>query len=303
MPDSCVWAIILAGGDGTRLQGISRDESGRPAPKQYCSFGTGRSLLAHSLARARRVAAHDRILTVVADHHREWWMSAFADERLSEFVVQPRNRGTAAGILLPVWRIAHCDPGATVVVLPSDHFVEDEDLFTASIRRAVGHVKHHPEDLVLLGVSPESAASDYGWIVPDRFDRASPRRVAHFVEKPRPHMAARLMVEGGLWNSFVLASRASALLGIYRQTQRGMWDLFSRHMGDPEPGQLKELYAEMPPADFSRDILQAIPERLRVVSTPACGWTDLGSPSRLQSWRRRRDVPAVLEPILVASIA
>lgn len=294
------WVILLAAGDGTRLQGISRDEFGRPAPKQYCPFGTGRSLLAHSVDRAHRVASRERILPVVAEHHREWWIPALADQRLSEIVVQPRNRGTGPGILLPLWRIAHRDPRATVVVLPSDHFVEDEDLFGASIRSATRHVERHPEHVVLPGVTPEAAECEYGWIVPQGNGGPGPRRVAHFVEKPFPPVATRLMEEGGLWNSFVLAFRACALLEVFRQTQRALWDHFAHHLEDPESIHLKELYAGIPSVDFSRDILQAIPERLRVVRTPACGWTDLGSPARLESWRQRRK-PATLEPLLSVS--
>jgi mannose-1-phosphate guanylyltransferase len=303
MPVTSVWAILLAAGDGTRLQGISRDESGRPAPKQYCSFGTGRSLLSQTLDRARRVADRRRVVSIVAEHHREWWIPALAEERHSEIIVQPRNRGTGPGILLPLWRIAHRDPGATVVLLPSDHFVEDEDLFAGSIRTATKHVARFAEDIVLLGVAPQAAVSDYGWIVPEPAEGPGPRRVSRFVEKPLPGVAARLMDQGGLWNSFVLAFRAWTLLDVYRRTQRPLWDLFSCHLDDPESRDLRHLYAEIPTVDFSRDILQTVPERLRVVRAPSCGWTDLGCPARLTSWQETRYREPAPEAILSVSTA
>src|SRR5574341_1084165 len=94
---SGAWAIVLAAGDGTRLRELTGD-----VPKQFCRLAGERSLLALALARAGRVAARERTLVVVAERHRRWWAGELAGHPAENVLVQPENRGTAAGILLPL---------------------------------------------------------------------------------------------------------------------------------------------------------------------------------------------------------
>ena len=96
-----LWSLVLAGGDGRRLQSLTTDRHGVSIPKQYCSLQGGASLLRLALARAARVAAWERIVTVVAEKHATWWKAELADLPATNIVEQPANRGTAPGILLP----------------------------------------------------------------------------------------------------------------------------------------------------------------------------------------------------------
>jgi mannose-1-phosphate guanylyltransferase len=191
--------------------------------------------------------------------------------------VQPRNRGTAAGILLPLLEVLRRDPDATVAVVPSDHFVRDEATLARSLERAFEHVAAEPGAVVLLGITPDAPESDYGWIVPAP-ELAPARRVERFVEKPSPEEARRLLDRGGAWNSFLFVASARILL---EQFQRHLPELTSRLGLAFANGTLDEAYEDLEPADFSRDVLQASAEVLRLESVPACGWTDLGTPRRL----------------------
>lgn len=285
------WAVLLAGGEGARLRGLSTDDRGEPAPKQYCAFGTKRTLLARSLDRASRVAP-GRVLPVVAESHRPWWKRGLADFREDAIVVQPENRGTAAAILLSLLLVARRDPKATIVVLPTDHSVEDEEAFATSLWRVVFHAERWPDQVILLGITPDLPECEYGWIVPLDPGGREPRSVAHFVEKPNAERATRLMREGALWNSFVFAGRVRALLDMYRRTQADLLDLFLKHFGVSarRAAGWERLFSEIPSRDFSREVLQAAPECLRVLRAIPCGWTDLGTPARLSTWRARRGI-------------
>lgn len=276
------WVLVLAGGEGRRLRELTRDPRGRTVPKQYCDFGTGRSLLGRTLDRALMLARHDRVVAVVSAAHREWWERELDAIPPENIVVQPENRGTAAGILLPLLHIAARDPLATVVVLPSDHHVADEATLAHSMAQSIEALERHPGSIILLGITPGEPDPEYGWVLPDAADGTDPPSVAAFVEKPARAEAMRLMAMGAVWNSFMFAGRAPALIDVLHarlpELVEGMSEALARPAAQTP---LAELYRTLVPRDFSRDVLQALPSRLRVLAVPACGWTDLGTPERL----------------------
>src|SRR5205085_6638853 len=87
------WAVVLAGGDGTRLAALTTDRQGRVVPKQYCSLNGGMTLLQQAFERARRVVPPERICVIVADQHRDFWDAALAILHADNLIVQPRNCG------------------------------------------------------------------------------------------------------------------------------------------------------------------------------------------------------------------
>src|SRR6202790_4239075 len=119
------WAIVLAGGEGTRLQSLTTDDSGDPVPKQFCSLRGEQSLLAETLQRAAWIVEPNRICVIVAAQHRRWWEPMLSKMTRPNIIVQPSNRGTGNGVLLPLLHILARDPGAHIVLLPSDHYVRE----------------------------------------------------------------------------------------------------------------------------------------------------------------------------------
>ncbi len=106
------WALILAGGEGSRLQSLTTTASGIAIPKQFCSFGGEASLLHDALRRAQTVTTPAHTCAVVSDHHRLWWQAMDLRIPSANLIRQPHNRGTAIGILLPLLQILHRDPEA-----------------------------------------------------------------------------------------------------------------------------------------------------------------------------------------------
>lgn len=105
-----VWGLVLAGGDGSRLHSHTLNGQGVAVPMQYCSWQGGTSLLADALNRAAAVAPQERLCAVVAAQHRQWWAEGILDcIPDSNVFVQPRNRGTAHGILLSLVKISARD--------------------------------------------------------------------------------------------------------------------------------------------------------------------------------------------------
>lgn len=277
-----VWSIVLAGGEGSRLSQISVDPGGRTVPKQFCSVRGGESLLQKALRRARSLAGRERSLVVVAADHRCWWASELAGHPEENVVVQPCNRGTACGVMLPLMQILVRDPEAVAVVLPSDHVVADESTLLGSMRRAIEHARQEPERLVLLGLRPERLDTGLGWITPVSRDLAPVRSVARFVEKPSHDVAEQLVRDGALWNSFIFAMRASSLFELIRWALPWLTRMYTFSLIDEDRGTLAErisrLYSRLPSVDFSRAVLQEAGEKMRVLAVPPCGWTDVGTP-------------------------
>ncbi|HSA59609.1 MAG TPA: sugar phosphate nucleotidyltransferase [bacterium] len=286
-----LWAIVLAAGEGRRLSPLTLDNRGEAVPKQFCSFRGSTSMLRFALMRAERVVPPERVVTVVAQEQKRWWSREFADRPADHLIVQPKNAGTAAGILLPLFHVFLQDALATVLVFPSDHFVEDEAVLEGALRKAAAAVVRSKDRVVLLGIEPEGADSGYGWIVPEGLEKGASRRVAGFVEKPLPLEAERLLREGALWNSFMFAAPAGFLLSLYRRFLPELFGPFVKALGGSQDRWTSEtldgLYRNLPVRDFSTDLLERAFASLWLVDVPPCGWTDLGTPERVERCMNR----------------
>ena len=298
------WIVILAGGAGLRLLPVTRALTGSALPKQFCSFVRGRTLLQETLSRVRPLMDPTRTLVVVNTPYTQ-----VARDQVDTFggitlVEQPRNRGTAPGILLPLVRVQRENPGATVVLLPSDHGLANVPLLVRGLQQAVAAVEESPTRIVVGGVQAGHPSTDFGWIVPEGgpLDPGSGpcmRRVRYFAEKPSHHEAMALFRQGSLWSTFILVARAPSLLDLFRSRMPDCVQIFEKYAGMAEPQAgfwLRQRYERLPVSDFSSDLLANL-DRLVVLAWPeALGWADLGTPQRLIQWLSgQRDIDRAIQ--------
>jgi mannose-1-phosphate guanylyltransferase len=293
------WAIVLAAGEGRRLQSLTMTESGVAIPKQYCSLYGGQSLLRETLQRAESIARPENICTVVARQHHQWWSSELRSALTANIVVQPRNCGTAIGILLPLLHIGARDPDARIVLLPSDHHVRDESILAMALKRGLRELEANRDKIFLLGISPEHADPEMGYIVPGGAEQSGVSLVSRFVEKPSAPLARSLIGAGALWNALMVCTHSQTLLLAFAQRFpeivaeiRAAVEQTPCIADCPDP--VVDLYQRLPDLDFSRQILENFESILRVLRVDGCGWSDLGTPKRvaetLQQLRRLDDV-------------
>ena len=304
------WAVVLAAGDGRRLSELTTGSAGVPIPKQFCSLRGGPSLLQEAVRRAQVVAGRDQIAAVVAAGHRPWWREQLAALKPENMIVQPHNRGTAVGILLPLLQILQRDPDTRLMLLPSDHYVRDEVALAESLRSAMKRGWSAGAGIVLLGLAPREADSELGYIIPGRARGVNHFAVDRFVEKPAPAMAGRLIEEGALWNAFIVAADAQALLKLFERRCPEVVLAMRAALALSEPEAraqvLEQLYAQLPELDFSRHILQGQEQDLHVMSVADCGWSDLGTPQRVadvlenSAWSRSANIPGSELPVLLS---
>jgi mannose-1-phosphate guanylyltransferase len=283
------WAVVLAGGEGTRLRRMTTNPQGVVVPKQYCSIGRSSCLLQDALMRARGVAVASRVGTVVAAQHRPWWTSALDDVHESNVFVQPHNKGTALGILLTLLTLEMRDPQATLILLPADHYFRDEEPVTRALRIAGNLACANSSSIYLLGADPESADTELGYILPQHRIGDSPGPIAGFTEKPSQDFAQELITLGALWNLFILGGSVNALLQLFMQAHSDTVSEMREALKTSAAGHtqsLHQFYERILPLDFCRDILELQADRLHVIRVPHCGWTDLGTPKRVEATLR-----------------
>ena len=281
-------ALILAGGDGGRLSELTRRISGDARPVQFCPlFGAATPVEQTRQRAARLIPAAHTVVAVVKAHER-FYGQLLADLPPERVVAQPEDRGTTPAILYGLLRLAALGARGPVAVLPSDHYVADDSRFMASVDAAFRAVAARPDLLVVLGVKAESLELEYGWIepeepIPGRWSETF-YRVRRFWEKPRLALAEELLARGCLWSSFVMVAQPIVLATLIRRELPSMVERFltlrTRLAGPIESDRVRQLYARLPVADFSRQVLATRPPNIAVLPVTQVDWTDLNHPER-----------------------
>ena len=304
------WGVILAGGDGVRLQPLTQLICGDDRPKQFCPLFGERTLLGQTLQRSEQTIPREQLLVSLSGHHRKWY-SQEAGLRPSQRVVQPANKGTAPPILHSLLSLAQLDAQALVAILPCDHHYSDEQSFASALEYAFETVAERTDSVVLLGAKPDYPEVEYGWIElgsPLGREGSELFRVRRFQEKPAIEVARRLFEQGSVWNTFVMVGHVRAFLQMVQTALPSLLNvLASARMWTGQEMQIEDsLYESVPSVCFSRRVLSAETEQLVVLRLNEVGWSDLGDPGRAflaaresgcepawtQNWRRKKFLTA-----------
>jgi mannose-1-phosphate guanylyltransferase len=281
--DDCS-ALVLAGGDGSRLRALTTTPTGDVIPKQYCSLGGEPCLLQQAIARAKSVAGDESVWPVVAVDHERWWSKALKNVSRGRIIVQPQNKGTAFGILLGLLMLERATAAGTVLILPADHYVADEKVLLKALRRLIQWAQRDPEGIFLLGAQPEEADPALGYILPWFDARFTPIGVYEFIERPKQLEAQKLINRGALWNTFIVAGSRQALLQAYEPRFapqiKALRETLDRPVSDR--ASLEGEYRRLDSVDFSHDILEQHANDVKVLRLPVCGWTELGTVSKIK---------------------
>ncbi|MCX8007100.1 MAG: mannose-1-phosphate guanylyltransferase/mannose-6-phosphate isomerase [Coriobacteriia bacterium] len=279
-------AVVLAGGSGTRFWPLSREL----APKQFVSIFGGVSLIAQAIERIRPlveesgivVLANDRIASEIKGHLAS--QPALAGVRI-EHLCEPTPRNTAPAIALAAAYLVRVDPDALMIVLPSDHLLEDGDAWRRVVRVACAAARHGW--LVTIGLEPTRPETGYGYIrtgepLPGSGEEGvAAHRVERFVEKPDRAAAERYLAEGGfLWNSGMLIARADTVLAEIEAVGGQHLVAVAREIASLPPSdwtgeRARARFAALAAEPFDTAVLE---RSARVAVVPArLGWSDVGS--------------------------
>ena len=278
------WVLILAGGGGTRFWPASRREH----PKHLLPLLAGdRTLLRATVDRLWSLTDAERILVVTsADQAQLVRMEVEGQLPAENVVVEPVARNTAPAIALAMVHLGlrGVGPHDPVIVLPSDHWIDDVDAFVAALRRAVEAARQH-KAIVTLGVTPTGPATAYGYLglggaLETQGDQElSVRHVLQFREKPDPATAQEYFDSGKyLWNAGMFAFRLGYLwyvLGDLREDLDVAMQVFSACIQQDEQEALLEEYGKLESISIDHAVMEEAPSVLTVPLD--VGWGDLGS--------------------------
>lgn len=202
------WAVILAGGVGSRFWPASTPER----PKQLLPLGSDRPLIADTVERAGRLVGLERTRIVAGTRLVEPIREACPELRPAHFFVEPRARGTGPALAWAAWRLRRRDPDAVMISLHADHVIRPYERFRRTASLALRAASDDGR-LYCLGKRPTRPEIGYGYLhLGDEMDE-SRWEVEEFVEKP-DRETARSYLESGeyFWNTGIFAWRCEALL-------------------------------------------------------------------------------------------
>ena len=273
------YAVIMAGGGGTRLWPISRKKH----PKHVLPLLGERTLFQGTLDRLEGLVPPQRVYVVTTADQEQELKAQAPQVPLENFLIEPLPRGTASVVGLAATVLAKRDPESVMFVLPADHFICNRDLFHLVMRVAVQVARK--DYLVTLGITPTFPSTGYGYIqrdasLPEKFDYPV-YRVLRFTEKP-DQLQARSMLAGGdhSWNSGMFIWRTSRIL---EEFSRQMPDLkaelgqIGSAWGTPQQnGVLNLIWPGIKPDTIDYGIME---HATNVAVLPAGGleWSDVGS--------------------------
>ncbi|HTY64681.1 MAG TPA: sugar phosphate nucleotidyltransferase [Acidobacteriota bacterium] len=286
-------ALLLAGGDGTRLQDLTSEITGTPIPKQYCRLLQGASLLEAAISRAHLLFPLERINVVINENHIDLARDQVRTLPAPNIFVQPLNRDTGPGMVFALLTLECAYRDATVAVFPTDHYVDPNWAFIGHVMRAVNAISYMPDKIALLGIAPDNPETGYGYILPAGPLKLSGNvhHVNSFTEKPNSNDAREIIARGGLWNTMVMVFRLSRMLDLVREAApREVRDLFElRTSPERAPG----LYQTMQPWNFSTQVLARIPQHLIVLKVTNVFWSDWGTRESIErTYRTLNLVPS-----------
>lgn len=285
-----LWVIVLAGGEGSRMCPFVNRCFGHSRPKQYCHFCGPKSMLEITIERALDLTVPECLITVIGKGHRAF----LGDATAGRILEQPEARGTGVGIFWPLSCVLREDRDALLLILPSDHYFYPGERLIFQMKRAVSVAMEHPEEVILVGATPDAPETDYGWIEPLRNPASGSvtsraLRVSSFHEKPSEHQASQWLKDGYLWNTMITVAYAKTLWRLGREILPEVVNTLGEfnhgvdcRFDDSRPDDsLSQTYAELPIKDFSRDFLARITEKTLVMALEGVFWSDWGRPERL----------------------
>ncbi|NLU09047.1 MAG: mannose-1-phosphate guanylyltransferase [Clostridiales bacterium] len=293
-------ALIMAGGKGERFWPLSTDKK----PKQFLKLLGKKTMIQMTVERLLPLISADRIFIVTGKRYVHLVKKQLPDLSENNIIVEPVGRNTAPCIALSAFYIRrYCKGNATILVIPSDHLVVDENRFRNTIAYGADFIQNNESSIVTLGIKPDRPETGYGYIQFDSQGAVNEAaitssedssnfhvyRVEKFVEKPDADTAGKYIEKGNfLWNGGMFIWKCSTILELTKRYLSNTYKILESIFKEENEKFSSSLEKEYPQVD-SISVDYGIMEKTEniYVIPSNFGWDDIGTWHAVERYREK----------------
>jgi mannose-1-phosphate guanylyltransferase len=288
--------VILAGGAGTRLWPLSREDK----PKQFHNLSGEGTLLEETIRRLLPMSPETFVIVTAKKHEKASQQELDKLGVKGVVLAEPYPRNTAAAVLYAATYLSCGDSESIMVVLPADHYIRDQVTFRNILKKAVERAKLNK--LVAIGITPTYPETGYGYIQAIQKGE-DVCEVERFVEKPDIESARKYIEQGNFfWNSGIFVWKTAAILESFKQLMPDLYKAFEPLRKLTAGGLVssegsdwelkKEVFEHLRKESIDFGIMEKAENRL--VIPGSFGWADLGSWYSIDGFSRRTETTIAL---------
>ncbi len=263
-----IYAVILVGGIGKRLQPLSKPSR----PKPFLSITKDRkTIFAKTIARIRKMLPMKNIMVVANKRQARLIKKSPPKIVKGNLLLERSSKNTAPAIALASLELKKRSSDAIMVVLPADHYIGNESVYLKTLKKGIDFVKTNKRALVTIGLEPSFPSTGYGYIrVKARGRKSGVYHVERFVEKPDVQRAQKFIEDGNyLWNTGTFIFKAVTFLGAVRRLAKGIYEPLK------DTRKIEEKYDMLPNISVDYAIMEKAYEIYCVKGSYK--WEDIGS--------------------------
>lgn len=279
------YAVIMAGGSGTRLWPMSRQAS----PKQFQKLVSDKTLIQETYSRVKKILPVKQIYIATTEKYKNLVLEQLPEVDEDRIFLEPAQRNTSPAFGLAALHITAKDPDAIIATVASDHVVTNNEEFVSIFKAAYMAVTKYPHKLVAVGINPDKPDTGLGYIKMGaevgKVDGKVAYEIDSFVEKPDLKTAEKYIKSWQyLWNAAYYFWRAKDMIGWLEDSRKSVVSGLKKIVEmQKEPGnqtKIKEIYEKFE----NEQIEYSVVEKLgKVIVIPAdLGWSDVGTWGTLQ---------------------
>ena len=270
------YAILMAGGVGSRFWPVSTQDF----PKQFHDMlGTGETLIQKTFSRLSKIIPSENIFILTNERYNDLVFEQLPGVTKRQVVLEPAMRNTAPCILYASLKIQKENPDAVMIVAPSDHWIENEDMFVKNVQTAFNFCQKK-DALMTLGIQPTFPNTGYGYIEFETSSAKVIKTVNQFREKPDYDTAKSFITQGNfLWNAGIFMWSVASVVKAFQSNQSKLFELFEKGIDvyntDFEDDFIRDNYAKSENISVDYAIMET--SKNVFVLLAEFDWNDLGT--------------------------